>query len=74
MKVKSLFLYPNNNEYQANATLDVPGLGEVQIKHCLSADLINRICEESVAALRLRLGQTLTAVPPAPIPDEAPHG
>lgn len=66
MKVKNLFIYPDRETMQVNATLNVPGLGEIKIDHCLSAELIARICEESVAALRLRLGQTLTAVPPAP--------
>lgn len=66
MKVKTLFIYPGSETMQACATIVVPGLGEVKIDHCLSSDLLNRICEESVAALHLRLGQTLAAVPPAP--------
>lgn len=66
MKVKSIFIFLTKDAMQSNATLDVPGLGEVKIEHTLSADLIDRICAESVASLRLRLGQTLAVAPPAP--------
>lgn len=66
MKVKHIFIFLNKETLQSNATIDVPGIGEVKIDHSLSDDLIERIREESVAALRLRLGQTLAAVPPVP--------
>lgn len=74
MKVKHVFVFFNREIPQAKATLDVTGIGEVQIDHALSVDLCERICAESVASLRLRLGQTLTDVPPAPTSDEALNG
>ena len=60
MKVKQVFIYESNGTLKTKATIDVAGLGDVQFDHALPDDLVTAICEAAEAALRVRLGQTLT--------------
>jgi len=48
MKVKTVFLFFNRDVPTARATVDVPGLGEVQIDSALSVETHDRV----IAALR----------------------
>lgn len=48
-----------DGQLKAHATLNVQGVGEVKIQMALSAELCQRIEEEAIAALRVRLGQSL---------------
>lgn len=65
MKFLSAHLWPRDSgAIQANAIVEVPGIGEVQFHCALSEELCNRVREEAIAALRLRLGQTLVEEPP----------
>lgn len=60
MKLKNAFIHRNGKEVlTANADIMVDGLGEVKIELALSDDLIRRIEEEAIAALRIRLGQKI---------------
>jgi hypothetical protein len=60
MKVKTIFIHMDlNGAVRADASIDVPGLGVVNIQSALSEELIEAIKAESIAALRMRLGQTL---------------
>ena len=59
MKVKSVFLFFNRDVPTARATVDVPGLGEVQIDSALSVETHDRVIAESLAALRMKLGQVV---------------
>lgn len=55
MKVKTVFLFFNRDVPTARATVDVPGLGEVQIDSALSVETHDRV----IAALRVKLGQVV---------------
>jgi len=60
MKVLSVFIYPQGDmPYAAQATIEVDGLGEVKIKHALSAELIAMVNEQAIIALRKALGQVI---------------
>lgn len=59
MKVKSVFLFLNRDVPTSQATVEVPGLGEVKIDHALSDETHARVIAESLAALRMKLGQTV---------------
>lgn len=61
MKVKTVFLFLNRDVPMARATIDVPGLGEVQIDSALSNETHAQVLAESLAALRVKLGQTIEA-------------
>ena len=47
----------------SSCVIDVPGLGEVTIKNCISDELKVRIKEECIIALRKKLGQVVTTAP-----------
>lgn len=59
MEVKTVFLFFNRDVPMARATVVVPGLGEVQIDSALSVETHDRVVAESIAALRLKLGQVV---------------
>lgn len=61
MKVISVYVWVDHHSgvTQASATIEVPNLGKVELKHALTEETINRICAESQAALRVQLGQVL---------------
>lgn len=62
MKTKSVYIWlSRDGTTTAKATIEVPGLGNVEIEQALSDDLRNRIVEESQSALRVKLGQVVTA-------------
>ena len=60
MNVKQVYIWRDGDTLKAKATIDVAGLGDIQFDSALSADLVTAICAEAEAALRVRLGQTLT--------------
>jgi hypothetical protein len=59
MKVKTVFVFLNQNKPEAHATIDVPGLGEVKIVEALSTRLCEEIRAEAVLALRVKMGQQI---------------
>lgn len=68
VKVKSVYCHLDHFKGipQAHATIDVPGLGEVKIEHALTEATIQIIMAESIAALKISLGQVLVASEPEP--------
>lgn len=67
MRVKMIFIHlkPDGSS-SADATIDVPGLGEAKIEHSLTLETIERVKAEALAALKLKLGQTLLETAPDP--------
>ena len=62
MKTKSVYIWlRQDGTTTAKATIEVPGLGDVEIEQALSDDLRNIIAEEAQTALRVKLGQVVTA-------------
>jgi len=60
MRVVTVFLQNiGGGAYKATATIEVPGLGKVEIQQALSDELNERIRTECITALRLKLGQPL---------------
>jgi len=60
MNVKNVYIYQfNESGLKSHAVIEVPGLGEVKVENALSDELRERIVAESIAALRLKLGQKL---------------
>jgi len=60
MRLKNCYIYQHNEEgLRAHSVIEVAGLGEVKIESSLSAELVERIVAESIAALRLKLGQRI---------------
>jgi hypothetical protein len=53
MKVKSI--YVADTPY-STATIEVPGLGEVTIKDCVSKETYDSLCKEVIFALRAKMG------------------
>jgi hypothetical protein len=69
MKTKSVYIWVRQNgTINSKATITVPGLGEVDIEHALSDALSSAIIAETIAALRVKLGQVIStdAVPNEP--------
>lgn len=64
MKVKQVYIWRDGDTLKSKATIDVAGLGDVQFDYALPVDLTTAICEAAEAALRVRLGQTLTPTVP----------
>lgn len=61
MKTKNVFIWVNDDgTTNAKAKIEVPGLGEVQIEQALSDELRGRIINETMAALRVKLGKVVT--------------
>lgn len=65
MKLTNLHVHlrsvPNEKpRHHATAKIEVPGLGVVKIDNALSQETLARIEAEAVAALRVKLGQTLS--------------
>lgn len=63
MKVKQVYIWADHltGALKAKATINVAGLGDVQFDHALPDDLIAAICATAEAALRVKLGQTVTS-------------
>ena len=60
MQIENVFLHKGpDGGLQAKATISVPGIGEIKIEHAMSDELCANIKEEVIAALRVRLGQTI---------------
>lgn len=62
MVIKSLNLFWQKGGYGNNsssATIQVDGLGEVTIKNCISDELRERLEEEALLSLRIKLGQVV---------------
>lgn len=58
MKLKSCYIYQFNEDgLKSHSVIEVPGLGEVKVECSLSDELKERIVGESIAALRIKLGQ-----------------
>ena len=65
MRIKNVFVHETPGavgKLTANATVEVPGLGEVQFVSAMSEELCNTVREEVFAALRVRMGQQLEEV------------
>ena len=56
-RVKSIYMsdLQLKGEWSNNADIDVPGLGEVTIKDCLSQETIDKVCEEVLFALEQKM-------------------
>ena len=62
MKVSRVFISfetKDAGDIYALAHVIVPGLGDVEIRHALSVELCDQIAAQSVAALRVKLGQVI---------------
>ena len=65
MKIRNVFVHEAlgaGGKLTANATVEVPGLGDVQFVSALTEELCNTVREEVFAALRVRMGQQLEEV------------
>ena len=51
--------FPEKGPISSTAKISVDGLGEVEIKDVISAEMGERLKIEAIAALRVRLGQRL---------------
>lgn len=61
MEIENVFLHrASKGAMKAKATINVPGIGEIKIEHAMSEELCVNIRKEVIAALRVRLGQTIT--------------
>ena len=57
MKVTQVHVgYRDEGRRFISATIDVPGLGEVEIRDCLSTETTDRLAVEVAAALRAKMG------------------
>lgn len=60
MELENVFLHKSGDGgLKARATINVPGIGEIKIEHAMSDELCANIRDEVIAALRVRLGQTI---------------
>lgn len=65
MKVKQVYIYLkqdsflNTSSLASNATIEVPGIGEIKIDAVLSRDLLDNIEKEAIQALKVKLGQKI---------------
>lgn len=58
MKLKNCYIYQFNEDgLKSHSVIEVPRLGEVKVECSLSDELKERIVGESIAALRVKLGQ-----------------
>lgn len=62
MEVKSVHIFTKHEDEPASitASIEVPGLGVVEIAECLSDATVRRVCAEVKAALKAKLGQIIT--------------
>lgn len=78
MNAESIHIHYKFRYGQATTTtadINVPGLGAVEIKNCVSQETIDAIEKEVIIALRQKLGMIIEAASPkepAPAPAEAP--
>ena len=66
MIVRHVHIFYDDNTQELRSTgadIIVPGLGQVSIKDCLTEETVNRIKNESINALKIKLGQTITSTP-----------
>ena len=57
MKVLSIHLAEQSSGIPwVNAIIDVPGLGEIKIKDCVSKETYDSLCKEVIFALRNKMG------------------
>lgn len=54
MKIISIHLYPNIK--YSSASIEVPGLGEINIKECISQETYDKISKEVIFVLRNKMG------------------
>lgn len=53
MIVKSIYIWTDNQRrFNAQAAVEVPGIGEVKFDHALSDELIEAVCAQAEIALR----------------------
>jgi hypothetical protein len=67
MKLNRVHIFQpwNAERLSADAEIEVPNLGVVKIQHALSDETISRIEAESLAALRFKLGQSISENQPS---------
>ena len=74
MRFERAHLWNVDNGIKVSATVEVPGIGMVEFECALSQETCERVREEVLVALRVRMGQKLeqpnTDAPVPPVPDQ----